>query len=164
MLTTEINLTELSSEAVTNVFSTMLAMELEPLNRLPDDPQLQGDKVVGSIGLGGEAAGVVYLHLTEPLARTVTSTMLGCDEADAGAAEINDVIGELCNMVGGSLKSRLCDAGFDCQLSLPSVLRGRDFQVQTPGLSAGRHVECAYGYRGHILQSVVAIKGGIESL
>ena len=77
---------------------------------------------------------------------------------EVGDPEVNDVIGELCNMIGGTLKSNLCDAGFSCQLSLPAVLRGADLQIETPGLKAGCHVECGFRRDGHTLRAVAALK------
>jgi len=52
---------------------------------------------------------------------------IGSDE------EVNDVIGEVCNMVGGDLKSRLCDAGFTSSLSIPSITYGESFRIQPEG-------------------------------
>jgi CheY-specific phosphatase CheX len=52
--------------------------------------------------------------------------MLGTPEAELGGNEmVNDVIGELLNMIVGSVKSRLCDSGVLCVLTIPSVMRGR---------------------------------------
>jgi CheY-specific phosphatase CheX len=41
------------------------------------------------------------------------------------------VIGELVNMIGGNLKSNLCDAGISTKLSAPHVSRTKDFRRQT---------------------------------
>jgi len=39
------------------------------------------------------------------------------------------VAGELCNMVTGGLKSRLCDTGTPCALSTPSIIRGDSYEI-----------------------------------
>jgi len=44
--------------------------------------------------------------------------------------EVKDVIGEVCNMVSGSLKSAICDADFDCRISPPSFTAGSDFEME----------------------------------
>jgi chemotaxis protein CheX len=60
--------------------------------------------------------------------------MLGLSVDDIGSdEEVNDVIGEVCNMVGGDLKSRLCDAGFTSSLSIPSISYGESFRIQPEG-------------------------------
>jgi len=39
------------------------------------------------------------------------------------------VIGEVSNMVVGSVKSVLCDTGFPCNLTIPSIMRGQGFSI-----------------------------------
>jgi chemotaxis protein CheX len=43
---------------------------------------------------------------------------------------VNDVVGELTNMLTGGLKSWLCDAGADCAVSTPGIIRGSSFSVE----------------------------------
>jgi len=58
----------------------------------------------------------------------------GMDEDEIeGDEEVHDVVGELSNMIGGDLKSRLCDAGLTCELSIPTITSGKEFQVQPKG-------------------------------
>jgi len=53
------------------------------------------------------------------------------------------VIGELSNMIGGDLKSRLCDAGLPCQLSIPSITSGSDFKIESRGWVRSERFVCA---------------------
>jgi chemotaxis protein CheX len=62
---------------------------------------------------------------------------IGCDD------DVHDVIGEVCNMVAGDLKSRLCDGGFSCSLAIPSVTFGENFKTESKGWD--RHER--YGFR-----------------
>jgi chemotaxis protein CheX len=77
----------------------------------------------------------------------MAAAMLGMTVDDIGSdEEVHDVIGEVCNMVGGDLKSRPCDSGCTCALSIPSVTFGESFRTEFKGWD--RH-EC-YGVRnGH---------------
>ncbi|MCD6184766.1 MAG: chemotaxis protein CheX, partial [Deltaproteobacteria bacterium] len=60
--------------------------------------------------------------------------MLGMEvEEIESDEEIYDVIGELSNMIGGDLKSRLCDADLECQLSIPSTTSGSNFRIESKG-------------------------------
>lgn len=43
---------------------------------------------------------------------------------------ITDVIGEVCNMITGGLKSDLDDVGVACRLSPPSITEGNDFETE----------------------------------
>ncbi len=121
------------SGAMNEVFDTMLSMSIE----LADEsarPTFEGERIVGSVGFAGKAVGSVSIHVTMPFARTLTAAMLGMEEEDIEEdEEVHDVIGELSNMVGGDLKSRLCDEGLTCDLSIPSITTGSDFQTETKG-------------------------------
>ena len=78
--------------------------------------------------------GNVSLFVSREFAREMTAAMLGMTVDDIGSdEEVHDVIGEVCNMVGGDLKSRLCDAGFSCSLSIPSVTFGENFRTESKG-------------------------------
>jgi chemotaxis protein CheX len=57
--------------------------------------------------------------------------MLGLAEAELQGDEmVNDVIGELSNMIVGCAKPRLCDAGAPCVLTIPSIVRGQNFEIE----------------------------------
>jgi flagellar motor switch protein FliN len=56
--------------------------------------------------------------------------MLGMEvEEIEGTEEINDVIGELSNIVAGNLKSEFLDQGLTCVISTPSITSGSDFKI-----------------------------------
>ena len=52
---------------------------------------------------------------------------------------MNDAIGELTNMTVGSFKNGLCDAGYPCKLTIPSILHGSNFTIE-PISSVTRHI------------------------
>ena len=110
-------------------FDTMMSMALEAVG---DNVAtgLDESRMVGTIHFGGDVVGVISFHLSEPFARKVTSAMLGI-EADAikSNEEINDVIGDLANIVAGNLKTEFLDAGLTCIISTPSITSGTDFKI-----------------------------------
>ena len=58
--------------------------------------------------------------------------MLGtATDESVAASEVNDVVGELCTLVAGGLKSTLCDIDRPCAVSTPSIIRGA-FEVEAP--------------------------------
>jgi chemotaxis protein CheX len=126
-----LDLRQLVSEGVISVFDTMLSTKPAPVeNQVLPSCQ---ERVCGSVGFGGETVtGAVYLHFPEPLAQTIAATMLGlAPEELQDESNVNDVIGELCNMVAGVLKSHLCDAGAVCAVSTPAIIRGSNFQIES---------------------------------
>jgi chemotaxis protein CheX len=110
-----------------DVFETMLSLKATPsAGAMP----LNVDRVTGSVGFGGEnVTGAVYLHLSSAFAVQAAAAMLGLAAEELGEAEVNDVIGELTNMLCGGLKSALCDAGSPCAVSTPGIIRGA-FEIE----------------------------------
>jgi chemotaxis protein CheX len=137
------------NRAVSDVFKTMLGREptfstLE--ERVPDSelPPMENHRpqVVGTVGFIGDVNGLIYLHLDLAFARICTCHLLGMTEAEldeAGDDVINDAIGELTNMTVGSFKNGLCDSGYPCKLTIPSIVRGSNFIIE-PISSASRHI------------------------
>ncbi len=116
--------------SVSDVFSTMFSSEAQSVPPL-DSHGTTEPLVIGSVGFVGEMNGVVYISVTAAFARNLTSRMLGMPEAEIEGDEmVNDVIGELSNMIVGSVKSRLCDRGAPCVLTIPSIVRGQNLKVQ----------------------------------
>ncbi|NVN89793.1 MAG: chemotaxis protein CheX, partial [Desulfuromonadales bacterium] len=70
------------------------------------------------------------IHCPVSLALKITSSMLGmeCDEVNE---DLNDAIGEIANMLGGSVKQVLSKGGLDVKLSIPTVISGEDYTVNS---------------------------------
>lgn len=132
------------SQSMTDVFATMFGLEVHP--SAPDaEPAHFESSIAGSVGFAGEANGVVLIYVTNSLARILTQQMLGMREEEIkNEGIVNDVVGELSNMVAGGIKSRLCDYGSPCVLSVPSIVRGDHFKVQHLSTSSSRRLsfEC----------------------
>jgi chemotaxis protein CheX len=160
------------TRAINDVFKTMLNRTVklietpaEPGTAWP--PVLEATsveirpQVVGTVGFIGDANGLIYFYLDVAFARLVTCQLLGMSEAELEAAGdecVNDAIGELTNMTVGSFKNGLCDAGYPCMLTIPSILRGSNFCVE-PISSAQRHIfrfDCA----GHRVVTDILMKTG----
>ena len=127
-------------DGVPVVFQTMLSADAAPV-ALADVKPTDEEVVVGAVGFIGDANGMVHLHLTVALARTLASKMLGLPAPELDDEMVNDVVGELSNMVVGSVKSQLCDAGAPCKLTIPSIVRGKCLNIEMVS-SAERRVLC----------------------
>jgi CheY-specific phosphatase CheX len=125
----DFNIGDSISPAVSDVFDTMLDMDVQPGS---DPPEPHGqERIVGSISLSGLVQGRINIEVTESFSRRITATMLDLEEDEIeGSEEIRDVIGEVCNMISGTLKSDLCDAGLTCLLSPPAFTAGNNFQME----------------------------------
>jgi len=132
----------LVTEAVTEVFSTMLSYSINSSQStsLPHSASGNGSSmhVAGGVGFGGDVTGVVYIVVTTAFAREITCRLLGIGDGEIDSESmVNDAIGELANMVVGQIKSRLCDRGLPCVLTIPSIVRGSSFSVE--GCSTDEH-------------------------
>jgi CheY-specific phosphatase CheX len=144
---TDINKLDLkgfSASSTRGVFHTMLSMEVSPVDANPS-MELSGSKIVGCVSFTGDVIGSICVHVSKQFARVMTASMLGMelDEVEDDD-EIKDVIGEVSNMVGGDMKSKLCDSGFPCVLSIPSVTSGSDFKIESKGWV--RHEKITFTY------------------
>jgi chemotaxis protein CheX len=100
----------------------------EPPSPIRADPDGQ---IIGSVGFIGEATGIIYLYANMSFAKTLTGRMLGISEPEVDDGEmVTDAVGELSNMVVGHVKSRLCDSGLACTLTIPSVVRGQGLKFE----------------------------------
>jgi flagellar motor switch protein FliN/FliY len=127
----DLNLKAIVSESVIDVFDTMLSAKLEIADKiLPDS--LEEIRDVGSVCFAGDATGMVSIHVGDNFSRELAAEMLGMEiEELEGDAEIRDMLGELSNIVGGSLKSTFTDVGLACALSTPSFTTGTDFKIES---------------------------------
>ena len=115
--------------AVAEIFSTMIMMEVEVADTAPPRPPAFTQSISGVIGLAGTQKGVLELHFPMPVALAVTSSFLGMEVTEPGP-DVEDAIGELANMLGGSVKTVLSDKGRDIQLSMPTTISGERYDIQ----------------------------------
>jgi chemotaxis protein CheX len=45
---------------------------------------------------------------------------------------VKDAMGEICNMLAGSWKTKVPDLAANCGLSVPAVITGRDYELHVP--------------------------------
>ena len=142
--------------ATQEVFDTMLSMELTEQG---NQEFTETSRIVGSVSLAGSISGTVNIHVSDTFAAQITANMLGMELAEVDSdEEVHDVIGELSNMIGGDLKSHLCDAGFTCELSIPSITSGKDFSIESKGWAVNENVY--FQYQEHIALIEAFIKNG----
>lgn len=138
---TEEAIREMLNESIQQVFSTMLSLDVSPestdvlkgIENLSSFFEGKEELVVSMIGFVGETSCVVYLHIPASLMRVWAGAFLGMDEAEMdaeGPGTMDDALGEISNMAIGSFKNKLCDSGYDCRLTLPSIIKGTNFTIE----------------------------------
>jgi len=112
-------------------------------NNVKDKPH-----VFGSVSFLGKVDGVVYLCIPDDFAMDAACRILDISAAEVqmgGDGTLKDVIGEITNMTVGAFKTALCDLGFPCKLTLPTIVRGDHLAVSSMK-GADRHIfhfDCA---------------------
>ena len=112
-------------EGAQEVFETMVFMDLEECSEA--ESRIEGDSLLGSITFSNAIEGCLAIRCGLPCAKVIAVNMLGLDPADEiSDEEICDAIGEITNMVMGSVKSRAASETGELQVSIPTVVRGQN--------------------------------------
>jgi chemotaxis protein CheX len=118
--------------AAREVFELMLSCKLE-LQATPA-PEKDMD-MTAMVGLAGKLCGLLSIRCNQKSAGLMASKMLGVDADNAGP-ERADAFGEVCNMVAGNFKNKISGLGDGCMMSVPTVITGNDYNLQSPTDSA----------------------------
>lgn len=154
------------TRAVHDVFKTMFGLPSALITE-PDGADeehralIKGQLVVGTVGFLGDISGLIYLYLDADSANRLSSQLLGMsleELQEAGDEVVNDAVGEITNMTVGTFKNQLCDHGFSCKLTIPSILRGSNFSIE-PITSATRRIY-RFKIADHILVADLLMKQG----
>ena len=79
--------------------------------------------------------GSIEIQISEVFARLITASLHGIEVEEIESDEaVEDVIREMSNTIAGHLKANFQESGLSCELSIPSVTTGSDFEIETLGL------------------------------
>ena len=116
--------------ATKEVFNTMVMLDLEDSYPLREPVTTFHCSVTGMVGLAGTYTGILSIHCPRSFALRITSNMLGMDVEEVGE-DVNDALGEIANMLGGYVKQILSKGGLDINLSIPTVISGEEYTVNS---------------------------------
>lgn len=124
MIVDEVCLNEALLAGAREVFETMIFMDVRESDEQDQHPK--GNTLLGSITFTGQMEGCLAICSSIACAKAIARNMLGLTEAEElSEAEITDAIGEVTNMVMGSVKSRIQDRAGNLNVSIPTVIRGQ---------------------------------------
>jgi chemotaxis protein CheX len=101
-----------------------------PSNPLSEPAPVESLNVTAMVGLAGSLCGLLTLRCSKKSAALMATKMLGADGAGA-TAQMEDAVGEVCNMVAGNFKNKISGIGDGCKLSVPTVITGNDYNLCT---------------------------------
>lgn len=116
------------SDATQEIFSSMVMLDVSPGEAFKRVDSKLENSISGIIGLAGTIKGMMAIHLPNDAALAITTAFLGM-EVEEIDEDVCDAIGELANMLGGSMKTVLDPAGSEVQLSMPSAIHGEEYAV-----------------------------------
>lgn len=116
------------TEATKTLFETMIMIDLKYDDAsLVDETQIRTD-VIGMVSFTGKYHGVIALFCSKKFALRVASTML-MTELTEFSGEVKDAIGEVSNMIAGTVKTKLTAQYGDMHLSIPIVIAGEGLSI-----------------------------------
>jgi len=119
------------TQSIVEVFDAMVSMQIEHSDSEPQNISDAGRAVV-AVDFSGNLSGILNIQVPTGLARLMTANRLGLEPGELeGDGEIKNLLSEIGNIVGDSLKSALNDAGIDCVLSTPSMTYEDDFTIKS---------------------------------
>jgi chemotaxis protein CheX len=114
-------------DSVKEIFETMIFMDVARYNE--PDRKLEGDTLLGTITFKDAVKGCLSICCDKRCAKNIAISMLGLElTAELSKDEICDAIGEVTNMVMGSVKTRMRDVIGEVQVSIPTVVSGRELE------------------------------------
>ncbi|MDX2495279.1 MAG: chemotaxis protein CheX, partial [Desulfuromusa sp.] len=116
------------ADATQEIFSNMVMLDVTPGEPFKRADSKLINSISGIIGLTGTTKGMLAIHLPNKAAFAITTAFLGMDVEDIDE-DVCDAVGELANMLGGSIKAILDPEGSKVQLSMPSAIHGEEYSV-----------------------------------
>ena len=130
-MTEQLCLNDAMLEGAKEVFETMIFMDVEKSS--DPDQNIEGQALLGSITFTGSLEGRLTFCCGISCARAIAINMLGIDTAEQlSEKETCDTIGEVANMLLGSVKTRIFESFGNLEVSVPSVVSGWELQ-NNPG-------------------------------
>jgi len=94
-----------------------------------DGTSLDAPGLLGTITFKGRLEGCLGICCGETCARAIAASMLGLGSSnEVGDGDSSDAIGEIANMVLGAVKARIQEPVGDIEVSIPSVVQGRELR------------------------------------
>ncbi len=118
-------------ESTLNNLEQMAALKAEKLDVTVVKEAKTNADISAVIGLSGSATGSAVLSFPKGIALAVASAMF-MEELKEFNADVKDAIGEFANIVVGTARNKLVDAGLDVTISTPTIIVGTNHEITHP--------------------------------
>ena len=122
------SLSEAVVNATTSVFESMIGIDVEYMSSEDSKSATMNAEIVSLISFTGNYVGTLSVFFSAKTALKTASGMLGmeCESIDE---DVQDVIGEITNMVAGNIKTSIVNTYGNLHLSIPIVICGKSLSV-----------------------------------
>ncbi len=115
--------------ALINVMKTMAQIELLPGKPKKKRDNTAGGQISGLIGMvGDKVQGSRSISFDEGLVLEIMQNMLG-EKPDSLDSDVQDMVGEITNMICGGAKNELGQKGYDFGMATPIVVSGENHTI-----------------------------------
>jgi len=125
--TTEEQLIKHLDEDVREIFSSMVGVVI-PQSQITDTTTQFKEYITGMIGFAGSYNGMISVNTPNKIAIKIASQMLGMEVTEVDS-DVQDALGEIANMIGGSFKHHFVSGGHEVRLSTPSTISGNEYVI-----------------------------------
>lgn len=115
-------------EVTKEIFESMIMLEVTPEEPLAEHVSKFTCSLSAMVGFAGYKQGNLVIHAPKEVAIGLTQDFLGMEMDDIND-DVQDAMGELANMIAGSLKPIISNNGKNVELSLPSVVYGEEYSM-----------------------------------
>ncbi|MFQ5962937.1 MAG: chemotaxis protein CheX [Candidatus Scalinduaceae bacterium] len=112
------------------IFSTMIPIKIDPKDPFYQKEEMITTDVISLVSFTGEHSGIIALFCAKDIALKITSSMLGTEVTELDH-DTKDAMGEVTNMIAGTLKNKICEKFGAMHLSVPIVIGGADLTISS---------------------------------
>jgi len=113
--------------ATEEVFSSSVIQRIEPGSPYFRTEVPEGESITGVIYFSGNATGYAAINMSKETADLVAHDFLFGVDLQVTEEVIEDILGELANILAGRVKSYIDPPGSNLHLSAPEINHGNDF-------------------------------------
>ena len=115
--------------ALLNVMQTMAQTELVPGKPKKKSDNLASGEISGVIGMVGDSIqGSMSISFEKGLVLEIMNKMLG-EKPESIDSDVQDMVGEITNMICGGAKNELGQKGYDFGMATPVVVSGKNHTI-----------------------------------
>jgi len=112
------------------VFSTMIPMEITSAGSFYQNEDMISTDVISLVSFTGEHSGIIAVFCSKEIALKITSGMLGIEATEIDQ-DTKDAMGEVTNMIAGTVKNKIFEKFGAMHLSVPIVIAGGDLTISS---------------------------------